>query len=328
MVAPQLVTLGHGTIMAQFLCTRSRSAAAWPATVLGRATPSSISILRRPVGRVLLGLAATRGFAHAGFAALASPLAGRRTPRADKRAARGELHEASVAEDPADEAPPILVASTGLACNNFPAVLTIAAPTVRRHRTLRVGTLHRAVGRGQAVAARVNHAAPPTVAPPPMTMCGSKRPALAIAIILAIRRVLTPLLALGVLPSVLYVCGSRLLLDAARLLVFLSLLLLDAAAYWTPRGIRGARTQYGSQCLVAGSRMRGVAAGWHGWHQTRTVAPCQESTPHPPRNFSFSVLKLTDCDDQRAQIAPQVGPNYMRTRKNPQNQIRFPMSMG
>ena len=27
-------------------------------------------------------------------------------------------------------------------------------------------------------------------------------------------------------------------------------------------------------------------------------APRQESTPHPPRNFSFSVLKLTDCDNQ------------------------------
>jgi len=27
--------------------------------------------------------------------------------------------------------------------------------------------------------------------------------------------------------------------------------------------------------------------------------PRQESTLHPPRNFSFSVLKLTDCDNQR-----------------------------
>ena len=43
-------------------------------------------------------------------------------------------------------------------------------------------------------------------------------------------------------------------------------------------------------------------------------APHQESTPHPPRNFSFSVLKLTDCDNQRGllpQIAPQVGPNIL-----------------
>jgi hypothetical protein len=28
-------------------------------------------------------------------------------------------------------------------------------------------------------------------------------------------------------------------------------------------------------------------------------APRQESTPHPPRNFSFSVLKLTDRDNLR-----------------------------
>ena len=31
----------------------------------------------------------------------------------------------------------------------------------------------------------------------------------------------------------------------------------------------------------------------------KPMAVLQESTPHPPRNFSFSVLKLTDCDNQR-----------------------------
>ena len=42
-----------------------------------------------------------------------------------------------------------------------------------------------------------------------------------------------------------------------------------AVTYWTPRGIRGARTQYGLQCLAAGSHMRSVVAGWH-----RTRTPC------------------------------------------------------
>ena len=63
-------------------------------------------------------------------------------------------------------------------------------------------------------------------------------------------------------------------------------------------------------------------------------APRQESTPHPPRNFSFSVLKLTDCNNQRG-LNQAPSPNcptsgaelYCRTRKNPQNQIRFPMKL-
>ena len=63
-------------------------------------------------------------------------------------------------------------------------------------------------------------------------------------------------------------------------------------------------------------------------------APHQESTPHPPRNFSFSVLKLTDCDNQRG-LNQAPSPNCptsgaelnCRTRKNPQNQIRFPMNI-
>jgi len=54
----------------------------------------------------------------------------------------------------------------------------------------------------------------------------------------------------------------------------------------------------------------------------------QEPTPHPPRNFSFSVLKLTDCDNQRG-LNQAPSPNcptsgaelYCRTRKTPK--IRF-----
>ncbi len=63
-------------------------------------------------------------------------------------------------------------------------------------------------------------------------------------------------------------------------------------------------------------------------------APRQESTPHPPRNFSFSVLKLTDCDNQRG-LNQAPSPNcptsgaelYCRTRKKPQNQLRFAMKL-
>jgi hypothetical protein len=57
-------------------------------------------------------------------------------------------------------------------------------------------------------------------------------------------------------------------------------------------------------------------------------APRQESTPHPPRNFSFSVLKLTDCDNQRG-LNQAPSPNcptsgaelYCRTRKKPKISI-------
>ena len=57
-------------------------------------------------------------------------------------------------------------------------------------------------------------------------------------------------------------------------------------------------------------------------------APRQESTPHPPRNFSFSVLKLTDCDNQRG-LNQAPSPNcptngaelYCVLEKNPK--IRF-----
>jgi hypothetical protein len=57
------------------------------------------------------------------------------------------------------------------------------------------------------------------------------------------------------------------------------------------------------------------------------AAPRQESTPHTPRNFSFFVLKLTDCDNQRGLNQapspnwPTSGAESFCTRKTPK--IRF-----
>jgi len=48
-------------------------------------------------------------------------------------------------------------------------------------------------------------------------------------------------------------------------------------------------------------------------------APRQESTPHPPRNFSFSLLKLTDCDNQR-------GLNLSLMHGTPRHWMRYPWS--
>jgi len=64
----------------------------------------------------------------------------------------------------------------------------------------------------------------------------------------------------------------------------------------------------------------------------RSFSPRRESTPpHPPRNFSFSVLKLTDGDhdNQRGLNHPNCPTSgaelYLRTRKTPQ--IRFVLNL-
>ncbi len=60
------------------------------------------------------------------------------------------------------------------------------------------------------------------------------------------------------------------------------------------------------------------------------IAPGQESAPHPPRNFSLSVLKLIDRDNLRRlnqefrflrlpPIDPQVGVEFISLKKTPKS---------
>ena len=74
-----------------------------------------------------------------------------------------------------------------------------------------------------------------------------------------------------------------------------------------------------------GSVAEVVSRRFHCVHFQPMAAPRQESTPHPPRNFSFSVLKLTDCDNQRAESGsfPKLPHKWGRIILEKTPKIRF-----